>query len=386
MSLPAPSDTERERSAALVARIRSEIDAAGGWLPFSHFMALALYEPGLGYYACGERVFGTGGDFVTAPELTPLFGRTLARALAPTLRETRGDVLELGAGSGRLAVDLLGELDRLDALPGRYCILEVSGGLAARQRERIEAELPALAGRVEWLTELPSGFRGVIVGNEVLDALPVEIVVGSEAGVLQRGVVVAGEDFGWEDRALDAAGGDADLFARVAALGLSPGYVTEVCPALPALIASLAGALESGAMLFVDYGFPRAEYYHPQRQMGTLRAHWRHHALDDPFYLPGLVDLTAHVDFSAVAEAGEAAEMALAGYASQAGFLIDAGIADLLGALDPTDAATYLPQANALNTLVSPAEMGELFKAIAFSKHSDAPVPGFGRGDRRGRL
>ena len=389
MTLPAPTDAERTRSDALTARIHAEMALAGGWIPFSRYMALVLYEPGLGYYACGERIFGAGGDFVTAPELTPLFGRTLARALAPTIRDTGGDVLELGAGSGKLAVDLLGELARLDALPDRYRILEVSAVLAARQRDRIAAELPHLAERCEWSSELPHGLRGVIVGNEVLDALPVEVVHWGEAGPVLRGVVADGAGFAWAERAMTERGGagaDAALLARVNALGLPPGYVSELCPALPGLIASLGERLEAGAMLFVDYGFPRAEYYHPQRAMGTLRAHWRHHALDDPFFLPGLADLTAHVDFSAVAEAGVAAGLTLAGYASQAGFLIDAGIAELLGALDPTDVASYLPQANALNTLISPAEMGELFKVIAFSKAITAPLPGFARGDRRHRL
>ncbi|MBU1265371.1 MAG: SAM-dependent methyltransferase [Gammaproteobacteria bacterium] len=380
--LPAPTPDALAHSQRVTAHLRALIDAAGGWISFAQFMEAALYAPGLGYYAAGAMKFGAAGDFVTAPEMTPLFGRTLAHAIAPVLAETDGEVLELGAGSGRLAVDVLGELARLDALPARYCILEVSADLRARQQDTLTRELPQLAERVHWLDALPAHFSGVILGNEVLDALPVALVHWTNEAPLSRGVIVEGDAFAWQDRRID----DPQLRARADALSLAPGYLSEINLAADALTASLAQLMDRGLILMIDYGFPANEYYHPQRHMGTLRAHYRHHALDDPFYLPGLCDLTAHVDFSAVARAGLAAGLALAGYTSQASFLLNSGLTELLLQTPPSDAAAYLPQANAVQRLVSPAEMGELFKVIGFVKGGIAPLAGFARGDRRHSL
>ena len=397
--LPIPTPDALAHSQRVSAHLRSLIEDAGGWVPFSRFMAAALYAPGLGYYAAGAMKFGAAGDFVTAPELTPLFGRTLAHAIAPVLIETGGEVLELGAGSGRLAADMLGELEQLGALPARYCILEVSADLRQRQQETIARERPHLRDRVQWLDELPVHFSGVILGNEVLDALPVELVHWTEAGPLARGITLSPQlaeasksarpepvegrvDFAWEDRPI----ADPVLRARAEALNLAPGYLSEINLTADALVASLGHCLDHGLILMIDYGFAAAEYYHPQRHMGTLRAHYRHHALDDPFYLPGLCDLTAHVDFSAVARAGRDAGLELAGYASQANFLLNSGLTELLMQTPPSDAAAYLPQANAIQRLVSPAEMGELFKVIGLSKGSVAPLAGFARGDRRHTL
>jgi SAM-dependent MidA family methyltransferase len=380
--LPAPSPDALAHSQRVTAYLRTLIEDAGGWIPFSRYMEAALYAPGLGYYAAGAMKFGAAGDFVTAPELTPLFGRTLAHAIAPVLAETGGEVLELGAGSGRLAADLLGELERLDALPARYSILEVSADLRQRQQATLTRELPQLAKRVQWLDALPEHFSGVILGNEVLDALPVELVHWTEAGPQVRGVILDGEGFAWQDRAI----ADPGLRARAEVLKLAPGYVSEINLAADALIASLAECLDRGLILMIDYGFSASEYYHPQRHMGTLRAHYRHHALDDPFYLPGLCDLTAHVDFSAVARAGMAAGLELEGYTSQANFLLNSGLTELLMQTPPVDAAAYLPQANAVQRLVSPAEMGELFKVIGFGKGGITPLSGFARGDRRRSL
>ncbi|MBW8306452.1 MAG: SAM-dependent methyltransferase [Thiobacillus sp.] len=380
--LPVPTPDALAHSQRVAAHLRALIDAAGGWISFAQFMEAALYAPGLGYYAAGAMKFGAAGDFVTAPEMTPLFGRTLAHAIAPVLAETDGEVLELGAGSGRLAVDVLGELARLDALPARYFILEVSADLRARQQDTLTRELPQLAERVHWLDALPAHFSGVILGNEVLDALPVALVHGTNDAPLSRGVIVEGDAFAWQDRPI----GDPLLRARADALSLAPGYLSEINLAADALTASLAQLLDRGLILMIDYGFSANEYYHPQRHMGTLRAHYRHHALDDPFYLPGLCDLTAHVDFSAVARAGLAAGLALAGYTSQASFLLNSGLTELLLQTPPSDAAAYLPQANAVQRLVSPAEMGELFKVIGFVKGGIAPLAGFARGDRRHSL
>ncbi|MGK2952231.1 MAG: class I SAM-dependent methyltransferase [Thiobacillus sp.] len=380
--LPVPSPDALAHSRRVTAHLQSLIDNAGGWVPFSRYMEAALYAPGLGYYAAGAMKFGAAGDFVTAPEMTPLFGRTLAHAIAPVLVETGGEVLELGAGSGRLATDVLGELERLGTLPSRYCILEVSADLRQRQQETLAREWPHLRERVQWLDALPQHFSGVILGNEVLDALPVELVHWTQDGALARGVIVEGKGFAWQDRPI----GDPPLRTRANALNLAPGYLSEINLATDALIASLAECLDRGLILIIDYGFSANEYYHPQRHMGTLRAHYRHHALDDPFYLPGLCDLTAHVDFSAVARAGMAAGLELAGYTSQASFLLNSGLTELLMQTPPTDAATYLPQANAVQRLVSPAEMGELFKVIGFGKGGIVPLAGLARGDRRHSL
>lgn len=380
--LPIPSPDALAHSQRVTAHLQSLIQQAGGWIPFARFMEAALYAPGLGYYAAGAMKFGAAGDFVTAPELTPLFGRTLAHAIAPVLADTRGDILELGAGSGKLALDVLGELERQDALPARYCILEVSADLRAHQQERIAHERPELASRVQWLDALPTDFNGVILGNEVFDALPVELVHWMEAGPQVRGVVWDGEGFAWQDRSID----DPILRARAEVLNLAPGYLSEISLAADALLTSLGHNLERGLILLIDYGFSAGEYYHPQRHMGTLRAHYRHHALDDPFYLPGLCDLTAHVDFSALARAGMEAGLDLAGYTSQANFLLNAGLTELLMQTSPTDAAAFLPQSNAVQRLVSPAEMGDLFKVIALTKGALPPLTGFARGDRRHTL
>ncbi len=303
-SLPAPDAAALAHSGRLLEHVCGEIEASGGWISFARYMELALYAPGLGYYTAGATKFGGAGDFVTAPELTPLFGRTLARVAAQVLARTGGDLLELGAGSGRLAVDVLLQLERLACLPERYLILEVSPDLRARQRQLLAEQAPHLLPRVAWLDALPESFRGVVLGNEVLDALPVHLLHGSAEGVLERGVIWTEAGLAWADRPIAAP----VLASAVAELPVVTdrrvdGYLSELNLAAPALVASLADRLECGLLLFLDYGYPRAEYYHPQRHMGTLRAHYRQHALDDPFFLPGLADLTAHVDFSAVARA-----------------------------------------------------------------------------------
>ena len=381
--LPLPDPDALAHSQRLVRHIRAEIEGAGGWIPFSRYMELALYAPGLGYYAAGAAKLGAAGDFITAPEMTPLFGRSLARTAAVVLAQSGGDILELGAGSGRLALDLLGELTTLAALPQRYCILEVSPDL--RQRQQAALAAAGLADRVTWLDALPERFTGLILGNEVLDALPVHLLHWRDGQVRERGVIWAGSDadgrFDGSDRPVPA-GPLADLAADLVVAG---DYLTEVCPAAAALVASLAGRLERGALLFIDYGFPQREYYHPQRDQGTLRLHYRHHSLDDPFFLPGLADITAHVDFSRVARAGALAGLELLGYTSQANFLMDAGILDRMLEMEPMTPA-YLRAASEVQKLLQPSEMGESFKAIALGKGLDANLPGFRRGDRRGAL
>jgi SAM-dependent MidA family methyltransferase len=344
-------------------------------------MELALYAPGLGYYAGGAAKFGAAGDFITAPEMTPLFGRTLAHSAETVLRETGGDILELGAGSGRLALDLLLELERRQALPAHYRILELSPDLQARQRALFEAQAPHLLERLVWLNAIPERFDGLILANEVLDAMPVHLVRWLDGDLFERGVIVQGGEFGWLDQPLSAG----PLWQAASEIDPGPDYLSEINLAAPAWINSLAQCLERGAILCLDYGFPRAEYYHPQRDSGTLRVHYRHHSLDDPFYLPGLCDLTAHVDFSAVARAGTDAGLDLLGYTSQANFLLNAGLLDLMSEMDPMS-SDYLRAAAAVQKLLQPSEMGELFKAVAFGRGLAVNVPGFDRGDRRGAL
>ncbi|WP_269533726.1 class I SAM-dependent methyltransferase [Chitinimonas sp. BJYL2] len=381
-TLPVPDADQLAASQTLLAAIHADIALAGGWIGFDRYMRMALYAPGLGYYSGGSRKFGAAGDFVTAPELSPLFGRTLARPVAQVLAACGGDLLEVGAGTGRLAADLLGELDRLGQLPMRYRILELSGELAARQRETLAAALPELLGRVEWLDQLPEEFVGCIVGNEVLDAMPCKLLHYKSGAWHERGV-------GWDDGLIwvDKPLADAEVPDCLRDADLPDGYLTEIQPEAQAFVASLAGCVRAGALILPDYGFAQAEYYHPQRHRGTLMCHYRHHAHDDPFYLPGLQDITTHVDFSAIYRAAEAAGWQLEGYTSQASCLIDAGILELVSALDTGDARHFQAVA-AVQKLLQPAEMGELFKVIAFSKSLPLTglLAGFGRDDRSGLL
>jgi SAM-dependent MidA family methyltransferase len=372
--LPAPDPAALEYSEKTAALIRREIEAAGGWIPFSRFMELALYAPGLGYYSAGMHKFGAAGDFVTAPEISALFGQTLAQQAAQVIELTDGNILEIGPGSGRLAFDLLSELEQLGQLPERYFLLEVSADLRQRQQHLLER----FASRVEWLDTLPASFSGLIIGNEVLDAMPVHLVAWGEDSLFERGVSMEAGQFSWNERKLTSG----ELFDVAASLDVPPGTISEIGLAARGFIATLAGLLEKGAILMLDYGFGQNEYYHPQRSSGTLMCHYRHHAHDDPFYLPGLQDITSHVDFTAIAEAGVKHGLNLLGYTSQAHFLINSGITDLLARASPEQASAYLPLASQAQKLLNPAEMGELFKAIALGKGVDTPLVGFARGDK----
>lgn len=367
-SLPTPPPEALAHSEAVVRHMRDEIQRAGGWIPFARYMELALYAPGLGYYAGGAAKFGGAGDFITAPELTPLFGQTLARVAAEALAQTGGDILELGAGSGRLAVDVLLQLERLGCLPARYLILEVSPDLRDRQQSLLAGQAAHLLARVVWLDRLPGHFRGVVLANEVLDALPAHLVHWTGKGILERGVTWSGPGFAWADRPIESPA----LAEAVAQLPVMAPYVSEINLAAPALIASLGACLEQGLMLFPDYGFNRAEYYHPQRHQGTLKVHYRHHSLDDPFFLPGLADITAHVDFSAVAQAAATAGLDLVGYAAQGRFLLDAGLLELMAGMTP-GSPDYLRAAQAVQKLVQPHEMGELFKVMVLGRGVEPP-------------
>jgi SAM-dependent MidA family methyltransferase len=362
-------------------RIAKEIAGAGGWISFARYMELALYAPGLGYYVAGAAKLGEAGDFVTAPELSPLFGETLAGQVAQGLAAPGDEVLELGAGSGRLAAQILLELQAQDRLPARYRILEISADLAQRQRALLSRLCPDLVGRVAWIDALPDRFQGVILANEVLDALPVHLVHWTPGGLHERGVAWREGSPAWEDRPVSPGA----LCDAAQALPVAPPYLSEVSLAAPALVGALAGCLGRGLLLFIDYGFGRREYYHPQRSQGTLMCHYRHRAHGDPLFLPGLQDITAHVDFTAVAEAGIDAGLALLGYTTQARFLVNAGLLQRLerkGAANPApDNLSYLPAAAGVQKLLSPAEMGELFKVMALGRGEVATPSGFAGGN-----
>jgi SAM-dependent MidA family methyltransferase len=384
LPLPQPEQAAADHSRRLTEAIVSEIAAAGGWLGFARFMHLVLYAPGLGYYTAGSAKLGGPGDFVTAPELSPLFSRALARQVAQVLTCTGGDVLELGPGSGRMAADMLEALAQLDRLPERYLLLDVSADLRERQRRTLDALPDRVRERVVWIDRLPDELTGVVVANEVLDALPVSLVAWRDGELFERGVVWRKGGFDWQDRPLRSG----PLFEEAQRIGASqPGvagtalYVSEIGLEARGLTRTLACMLRRGALLLIDYGFGESEFYHPQRDRGTLMCHYRHRAHDDPFLWPGLQDVTAHVDFSAVARAGVEQGMSVLGYTAQAHFLVNLGITQALAAMPVDDAAACARIVAPVQKLLSPAEMGELFKVLALGRDVTVPLAGFARGD-----
>ncbi|CAN7226661.1 class I SAM-dependent methyltransferase [Duganella sp. LjRoot269] len=371
MSLPVPSSDALAASHALQHLIAAEIERNDGAISFARYMELALYAPDLGYYSGGSAKLGKDGDFTTAPELTPLFGAALAQVAAAIIAQSAPNILEFGAGTGKLAFDILSEMAVAGVHVERYFIVELSGELRVRQQEKLRG-FP----QVVWLDEFPDAFDGVVVGNEVLDAMPVHLVTKHPDGWQELRVTVRDGRFAY----LEAPAGE-ELQAQIALQiaehdSLPVGYVTEVHGVACGFMATLARMLRNGranaAMLF-DYGFPAHEYYFGQRAAGTLMCHYRHHAHADPFYYPGLQDITAHVDFTAMALAAQEAGVEVLGYMNQAGFLIGAGAGELLLRTDPSDTMAYLPQAGALQKLLSPAEMGELFKVLVIGKNVILP-------------
>jgi SAM-dependent MidA family methyltransferase len=361
MSLPEPSADALAASRALQQVIREDIRANGSWIPFSRYMDLALYAPGLGYYAGGSAKLGKDGDFTTAPEITSLFGATLAEFAAEIAGAQPVRMLEFGAGTGKLARDMLDALARRGTPVASYAIVELSAELRARQQQALAAH-PI----VTWLDAPPAAFSGMVIANEVLDAMPVPLLLRQGGRWLTRGVSLEGEAFAFADH----AGGDPLATQVPDADALPEGYLTEVHPQQAGFVRMLADMLragEGGAALLIDYGFPAHEYYLPQRMQGTLMCHYRHHAHGDPFFLPGLQDITAHVDFTEIARAGIGAGLDVQAYMSQAAFLLLAGLPSLLGREPVEDPARWLPLANAVQKLTSPAEMGELFKVLVFT-------------------
>ena len=377
-SLPMPSTEAQQHSQKLCEAIHHDIALQGGWIPFSRFMELALYAPGLGYYTAGASKFGEAGDFITAPELSALFGRTLAHQLVEIMALSSPHILELGAGSGKLALDILTELEQLNQLPDSYSILEVSADLRQRQQALLQKNLPHLSSRLHWIDTLPAELSGAVIGNEVLDALPVHLVHWSNSRIMERGVASKGNAFNWEDRLPESH----TLGEIAQGISVPDNYLSEISLTARGLIGSVSQRLNKGAMLFIDYGFGAGEYYHPQRSSGTLMCHYRHHAHDDPFFLVGLQDITAHVDFTAIAESAIDAGAHLLGYTTQAHFLINGGIGDLIKDVSLDNLREYLPLSAQIQKLTSPAEMGELFKVIALGKGIDTPLRNFLTGDK----
>ena len=358
-TLPTPSAEALAHSAQLAERIRIAIIANGGSIPFREFMRMALYEPGLGYYVAGSRKIGKDGDFITAPEISPLFSQCLANQCAQVLTELGGgDVLELGAGSGIMAADMLARLEALHCLPERYLILDLSPELRERQRQTLQRHVPHLLARVEWLERLPeTPLRGVIVGNEVLGAMPVELFTLVHGDRVIRQVEIQGDGF--------------DL------VPVEGHYTSEFNPNLTGWMRSMADSLAAGVLLLIDYGYEQADYYRPDRTQGTLICHYQHRVHDNPLIYPGLQDITTSVDFTAVAHAGLDAELTLAGYTTQAAFLASSGLEALFIDALQTNPADQYKLAQQIRTLSLPAEMGERFKVIAFSKGVAAELQGF---------
>ena len=394
-ALPVPDREALAVSQELSTRIAAEIARHGGWLSFARYMEMALYEPGLGYYSNPGQVFGAAGDFVTAPELTPLFGATLARQVSPWLKDpalagSGQVVLEVGGGSGMLAAQLLNALDNVGHHEVRYLILELSAERREHQRQTLKSLAPGLMDRVGWLETFPESFAGVVVANELLDAMPVQLFewqADAGADLQEMGVTWVDGQFAWAPRPADAV-----LTETVTALRNRLGpegaqwhspYRSEICPAQQAWMRTLADCMTAGVVLLLDYGFAAPEYYHPQRDQGTLMCHYRHRSHADPFLWPGLSDITAHVDFTALARAATAEGFSLVGYTSMAAFLLNAGLLDELADLPREPESFWFAQAQAVQQLISEAEMGELFKVIAFEKNlrEAASVLGFG-GDR----
>lgn len=394
-ALPVPDREALAVSQELSTRIAAEIARHGGWLSFARYMEMALYEPGLGYYSNPGQVFGAAGDFVTAPELTPLFGATLARQVSPWLKDpalagSGQVVLEVGGGSGMLAAQLLNALDNVGHHEVRYLILELSAERREHQRQTLKSLAPGLMDRVGWLETFPESFAGVVLANELLDAMPVQLFewqADAGAGLQEMGVTWVDGQFAWAPRPADAV-----LTETVTALRNRLGpegaqwhspYRSEICPAQQAWMRTLADCMTAGVVMLLDYGFAAPEYYHPQRDQGTLMCHYRHRSHADPFLWPGLSDITAHVDFTALARAATAEGFSLVGYTSMAAFLLNAGLLDELADLPREPESFWFAQAQAVQQLISEAEMGELFKVIAFEKNlrEAASVLGFG-GDR----
>lgn len=374
-SLPQPDSTALASSQTLQQLIADEIHAHNGWIPFSRFMEMALYTPQYGYYTGGAHKIGKSGDFITAPTLTPLFGQTLARQINELLPQTAGNVYEFGAGTGELAASMLPELSGVN----HYYIVELSSELAERQRQTILNKCPNLSEKVTHLNMLPETFDGILIGNEVLDAMPIELIERSENTWWHIGVSFD-EKLGFRQHKIPLASDSLLTSAQNYFPPVEP-YTSELHPTQYAFIRTLSERLIRGAMIWIDYGFEAAQYYHPQRNQGTLIGHYRHHTIHDPFFHIGLTDLTAHVNFTNIAQAGVDSGLDLIGYLPQSYFLLNLGITEILEHIGTSQHHAYLNAGAAVQQLVGQHEMGELFKVIALGKNVDPDWLGFKLGD-----
>ena len=387
MSLPEPNTAAREQSDALIKRIHASIAESGGEISFAEFMQQALYAPGLGYYSGGLQKFGHTGDFTTAPETSALFSQCIASQCAQVLNELgHADILEAGAGSGIMAATILMELEQLGSLPDRYYILELSAELRQRQAETVKLHCPQLFDRVQWLDALPlSGFRGVVLGNELIDAMPVQRFVIENDKVCEQVVISKGDEL-----CLAARPASEELIFAVHKIEIElgekfpEGYESEINSAGDAWLLSVSDLLETGMILLIDYGYPRSEFYHPQRNTGTLMCHYQHRAHPDAMILIGLQDITAHVDFTALANLAVEKGLSVAGFTTQALFLLSLGIEQRVAKLSNEN--EQMKAAQEIKQLVLPSEMGELFKVIAFTRGISESLQGFTFQDQRGRL
>ncbi len=383
-SLPVPDASSVEHSRRTAAWIRERIEDAGGSISFAEFMHHALYAPGLGYYTAGSTKFGEAGDFVTAPEVSDVFGHVLARQCAEVLGQVEGgSILEYGAGSGKLAVDMLDTLARLERLPDRYLILEISPDLRERQEIYVREHCPQYAELVAWIDDVPDGLRGVIVANEVLDSMPVERFVRRSAGVMQLRVAAIGDGFGFvEAPAPDSVATYVAVVEKDIGRELPDGYTSEICLATSPWIGGMSHALRQGVAFLFDYGVTRREYFAPERGEGWLRCHFRHHAHSDPLVLPGIQDLTAWVDFTSVARAAVAQGFEIAGFCPQAQFLMGGGLDAEVSDFESLSVARQLQLSQQVKTLTLPGEMGERFKCIALRKGAVAQPTAFSLADK----
>jgi SAM-dependent MidA family methyltransferase len=381
------NEAQARHSAEMHRHLAAQI-AAAGWLSFERFMELALYAPGLGYYSAGAHKLGAGGDFTTAPEVSRLFGACVARQCAEVLSALGGGcILEIGAGSGRLAAHILSRLESLGQLPAHYWILDSSADLRDRQRRHLAHHLPHLLGRVDWLDQPPGeSFDGIILANEVLDALPVARFRWHSDRVEELGVVIREGRFAWEPRTASAAVLDACRRLAEAGGAWDEGYVSEYCPRLCAWTHAVTRSLRAGAALWFDYGLPRSQYYLPERHEGTLLCHFQHRAHDDPFLHPGLSDITAWVDYTALAEASRAAGFALEGFTTQSFFLAGLRVDREMQSIAGADANEFARLANQARQLMLPGDMGERFKAMAWLRGLELPLSGFALQDLRHTL
>ena len=385
-TLPEPDEFEQLHSTKLCELIAAEIETAGGVITFRRYMEMALYQPGLGYYMAGARKFGAEGDFITAPEVSPLFSDCLAAQCQQVLEqlETSGCVLEFGAGSGRMAADILARLEQLESLPDQYYILELSPELQQRQQQTIKDSVPHLLASVKWLDSLDGlKLHGIVIANEVLDAMPVQRFRLHQDGNKELGVSYKNERFCWAE--LEPKQILKERLSDISA-DLENNYESEINPAVEGWMASVSSVVVQGAVILIDYGYVAHEYYHPERREGTLIGHYRHHLIDDPFVYPGLQDLSASVDFTAVADAGEQAGLDLDGFTSQALFLMSLGLDQFYAERTTESSIDRLKMAQQIKTLTLPAEMGERFQVIGFTKSLDLPLRGFSLRNQLHRL